>query len=143
MQPTVIIVGPTILDRDILTIDVTGLPHAAIECSELLAPGSGRAAVEESDNRHRLLRARRERPRRNRASNHFDEGAPSRAARSGAQEHANPIQSAAVAPSSCGVLLVIRGRWGCEEHAEICYRSDACGIHLKNIGCIGGVSCML
>src|SRR5215470_14227593 len=34
MQPTVIIVGPTILDRDILTIDVTGLPHAAIECSE-------------------------------------------------------------------------------------------------------------
>src|SRR5262245_56346681 len=73
MQPTVIIVGPTILDRDILTIDVTGLPHAAIECSELLAPGSGRAAVEESDNRHRLLlRPRRERPCR-RAAEERDE----------------------------------------------------------------------
>src|SRR5215467_7820982 len=75
MQPTVIIVGPTILDRDILTIDVTGLPHAAIECSELLAPGSGRAAVEESDNRHRLLRTRRERPCR-RAAEQSDERAP-------------------------------------------------------------------
>src|SRR5262245_11785010 len=87
MQPTVIIVGPTILDRDILTIDVTGLPHAAIECSELLAPGSGRAAVEESDNRHRLLRARRERPCRRRAAEQGDElaafyahGLPARAA---------------------------------------------------------------
>src|SRR5215470_7672814 len=76
MQPTVIIVGPTILDRDILTIDVTGLPHAAIECSELLAPGSGRAAVEESDNRHRLLRARRERPSRRGAAQQRDELAP-------------------------------------------------------------------
>src|SRR5215468_10684225 len=75
MQPTVIIVGPTILDRDILTIDVTGLPHAAIECSELLAPGSGRAAVEESDNRHRLLRTRRERPC-SRAAEQSDERAP-------------------------------------------------------------------
>src|SRR5215467_13457627 len=75
MQPTVIIVGPTILDRDILTIDVTGLPHAAIECSELLAPGSGRAAVEESDNRHRLLRTRRERQHR-RACEQRDELAP-------------------------------------------------------------------
>jgi hypothetical protein len=27
-----------------------------------------------------------------------------------------------------------RGRWGCEEHAEICYRSRACGVHVKNIG---------
>src|SRR5262245_21346714 len=76
MQPTVIIVGPTILDRDILTIDVTGLPHAAIECSELLAPGSGRAAVEESDNRHRLLRTRRERPSGRRAAEQRDERAP-------------------------------------------------------------------
>src|SRR5262249_22602408 len=74
MQPTVIIVGPTILDRDILTIDVTGLPHAAIECSELLAPGSGRAAVKESDNRHRrLLRARRERQCRSRTAEQRDE----------------------------------------------------------------------
>src|SRR6516164_497193 len=41
----------------------------------------------------------------------FDEVAPSHAARSGAW-----------------------GRWGCEEHAEICYRSRACGVHVKNIG---------
>src|SRR5262249_24919547 len=74
-----------------------------------------------------LLSTRRERPRRNRASNHFDEVAPSHAARSGAQDHANPIQSAAVGPSPSGVLLAIRGRWGCEEHAEICYHSRACG----------------
>ena len=24
---------------------------------------------------------------------------------------------------------------GCEEHVEICYRSRACGVHVKNIGC--------
>jgi hypothetical protein len=23
---------------------------------------------------------------------------------------------------------------GCEEHVEICYRSRACGVHVKNIG---------
>jgi hypothetical protein len=54
-----------------------------------------------------MLPARRERPRGCRASNHFDEVAPSHTAPSGAQDHANPIQSAAVAPSQCGVLLVI------------------------------------
>src|SRR5262249_30185131 len=27
-----------------------------------------------------------------------------------------------------------RGRYGCVEHAEICYRSRACGVHVKNIG---------
>src|SRR5262249_32752630 len=38
-----------------------------------------------------LLRAGRERPRRNRASKHFDEVAPSHAAPSGAHDHANSI----------------------------------------------------
>src|SRR5262245_17904424 len=91
MQPTVIIVGPTILDRDILTIDVTGLPHAAIECSELLAPGSGRAAVEESDNRHRLLRARRERPSYRRAAEKCDEFPPPHGAYPKAKDHGRSI----------------------------------------------------
>src|SRR5262249_24306630 len=27
-----------------------------------------------------------------------------------------------------------RGRYGCVQHAEICYRSRACGVHVKNIG---------
>ena len=27
-----------------------------------------------------------------------------------------------------------RGRWGGEEHAEICYRSRTCGVHVNNIG---------
>src|SRR5262249_15868070 len=92
----------------------------------------------------RLPRARRERPRRNRSP------APPR--RSRAQQPATPIPSSAVGPSPCGVLLVIRfwdrvgsvsalflgrdrRRWCCEEHAEICYRSRACGVHVKNIGC--------
>jgi hypothetical protein len=63
--------------------------------------GIGEWAIASADygHRRRLLRAGRERPRRNRASNHFDEVAPSHAARSGAQDHVNPIQSAAAAPS--------------------------------------------
>src|SRR5215468_3889123 len=103
MQPTVIIVGPTILDRDILTIDVTGLPHAAIECSELLAPGSGRAAVEESDNRHRLLRTRRERPCR-RAAEQRDERAPPHSISSSARPDSG---SGTVMPSVLAVLRLM------------------------------------
>src|SRR5262249_43369999 len=103
MQPTVIIVGPTILDRDILTIDVTGLPHAAIECSELLAPGSGRAAVEESDNRHRLLRTRRERPCR-RAAEQRDEVATPHSITSSARPDSG---SGMVMPSVLAVLRLM------------------------------------
>src|SRR5262249_57481852 len=50
-QPVVIIIRPTILHRDVLAVDVTGFLQAAIECSKLLAPGSGRATVKESNDR--------------------------------------------------------------------------------------------
>jgi hypothetical protein len=32
------------------------------------------------------------------------------------------------------LFLGDRGRWGCEKHAEICYRSRTRGVHVKNIG---------
>src|SRR5262249_12684927 len=71
---------------------------------------SGRTATEQSDHRNRtLLRTSSQRPRRNRASNHFDEVAPSHAAPSGAHDQANHIQNAAVAPSRTGGLARYNG----------------------------------
>jgi hypothetical protein len=51
----------------------------------------------------------RERPCRNRARDHLDEVAPSHAARSGAHDHANHIQSSAVTPSRTGGLTRYNG----------------------------------
>src|SRR5205823_3883408 len=57
------IVRPTIVDCDVVAVDIAGLPQAAVECSELLAPRSGRTAIEEADHRPaRRLRARGQRP---------------------------------------------------------------------------------
>src|SRR5262249_62117001 len=49
--------------------DFQAIPHSSVN----VAPGLGRAALEEPHHRHRLLRARRERPRGSRAAAQRDE----------------------------------------------------------------------
>src|SRR5262249_48722280 len=65
-----------ILDHHILAFDVTGFGKTATECVHEVCGRSGRLCAEIPHHRHcRLLRARRERPRR-RASEQRDEVAP-------------------------------------------------------------------
>src|SRR5262249_12386106 len=94
--------GPAIVDSDVLPVSPTETLERGQECCD-----AGLHFRIICGNHHQdanapqplaVLRPRGERPRRNRASNHLDEVAPSHAARSGAHDQANPIQSAAVAP---------------------------------------------
>ena len=68
-QSIVLALRPAIFDRHVPALDIAGFAQALAERGE---PGSvcfGRRAVQEPDHRHRrLLRARRERPRRRRAA---------------------------------------------------------------------------
>src|SRR5262245_17050039 len=76
-QSVSLVLRPAILDRHILTLDVAGFTKALAECGQIACTIGRPRGAEEPDHRHRaLLRARRERPRRNRGSNHFDEVAP-------------------------------------------------------------------
>jgi hypothetical protein len=64
-QATEFAVQPVVLDRHVLTLDVAGFAEAFIERSGIAHGGLGRPGADEADDRHRrLLRARRERPRR-------------------------------------------------------------------------------
>ena len=76
-QPVVLTVRPAVLDRNIPSINKTGLVETLTKrcCDEHLRVS--RAAVEKSDNRQvTLLRARRERPRNRRAAQQRHELAP-------------------------------------------------------------------
>jgi hypothetical protein len=69
-----VILGPTIFDRNVLAVDKAGLPEALTERDaenrELIRP----CVVEEPNHRHRrLLRPRRERPRRCRTADKQDD----------------------------------------------------------------------
>src|SRR5262249_54343379 len=56
---------PAVIDRRILTFDVTAFLEALVEYFNRIGGLGGRPAAQEPDHRHgRLLRARRERPRR-------------------------------------------------------------------------------
>jgi hypothetical protein len=68
---------PTVFDDDILTLNVASFIQAPMERGDELCEGTGRLAVEPPNHRHRLLRARRERPRGRRAVEQRDELAPS------------------------------------------------------------------
>jgi hypothetical protein len=62
-QPIDLVVGPAVFDRDVLAFDQARVFQALAECTQ--AVSFGRRGVEKSDHRHRrLLRMRRERPRR-------------------------------------------------------------------------------
>src|SRR5262249_53216914 len=72
-QYVVLILRPAILDRHVLTFDVPGFANALPECRHKTRSVGRRRDAEEPDPRHcRLLRVRRERPRR-RAANQRDE----------------------------------------------------------------------
>src|SRR5262249_57823629 len=68
---------PAILERDVFALNESNVMEALLKgMNDVCEAGSLRAS-EKSDPRHRqLLPPRRERPRRNRASNHLDEVAP-------------------------------------------------------------------
>src|SRR5262249_5563661 len=98
-EPLELILRPAEFESDVMAVDEPRSLQAVAECRYSVNCVGSSCCLKESDHRHRrLLRARRQRPRRNRPSNHLDEAAPSHAARSGAHDQANPIQSAAVAP---------------------------------------------
>src|SRR5262249_3728023 len=64
---------PAIVDRHVLALDVTGVSEALPERGHELGPFSSEGGIDEADHRHRrLLRARRQRPRR-RAAKQGDE----------------------------------------------------------------------
>ena len=73
-QAIVLALQPVVLDRHVLALDVAGFVEAFTERSGKARGGLGRPAADEADHRHRrLLRARRERPRRRRAAEQRDE----------------------------------------------------------------------
>ena len=72
-QSVVLTFRPTVFDRHILPFDITRFFQTLAERRDLLAERSSRCGIKEADHRHRrLLRARRERPRR-RAAEQGDE----------------------------------------------------------------------
>jgi hypothetical protein len=68
---------PNIFDADVAVLDIASFVQSLAERGNLVAQHSRRPAAEKPDHRHRrLLRARRERPRRRRATEQRDELAP-------------------------------------------------------------------
>jgi len=67
-QPVILIVRPTILDRDVLALGEASLLKAPPECDHEGRERSGRSAMKDSNQRVHLLCTRRERPRRRRAA---------------------------------------------------------------------------
>ena len=65
-QPIYLALGPAVVDRHVLALDIAGVFEALAECPQTVRVRVvKRCGVEEPDDRHhRLLRARRERPRR-------------------------------------------------------------------------------
>src|SRR5262249_11341942 len=69
--------GPAVFNSEAHAFDITSLSEALAKSAQTIALSVGRVGVEEPDHRHpRLLRARRERPRRRSAKN-GDEFSPS------------------------------------------------------------------
>src|SRR5262249_43635668 len=70
---------PAILDRDVATVDPAEFAQSLHKCGGPFASGRTRAPAQETDGRHfaRLLRPRRDRPRRHRSAEQRDELAAS------------------------------------------------------------------
>src|SRR5215813_6039557 len=76
-QLVIVSVGPPIFDRHIPALVITGSTEAATECLHKVCCCAGRGGVHVANDGHsRLLRPRRERPRRRRAAKEGDELAP-------------------------------------------------------------------
>jgi hypothetical protein len=67
---------PTVLDHEILTLDIAGLCQASPKGHQPEILGVTRLGAEPSDHRHRLLRPSRQRPRGRRAAKQSDELTP-------------------------------------------------------------------
>src|SRR4029453_5501999 len=101
-QSVDLVLRPAILDPPIPALDVAGLTKALAECGQIVRTIDRRRAAEESYHRHlRLLRARRDRPRR-RAAHEFDELAPLHSITSSA------VASGVFGTSRPSVLAVLR-----------------------------------
>ena len=73
-QPVRLILRIAVFDRNVLARHISGFAQAAAKAFHQVRALAGRKAVQEPDHRHRrLLRARRERPRRPRAAEQRDE----------------------------------------------------------------------
>jgi hypothetical protein len=70
-------VRPPILNREVLTFNEVHFGQALAKCISQKIEFTRRRAIEESDDRLRLLRSRRKRPRGPRAAEQGDELAPS------------------------------------------------------------------
>src|SRR5262249_2405760 len=76
-QSIVIILRRAVFDRYILAVDITRVLEALTESAQTIHARVERIGVEESDHRHgRLLRTRRERPRRSRTAEQRNELTP-------------------------------------------------------------------
>src|SRR4029077_18520951 len=74
LQLIVFAFGPAIFDGHVPPLDIAGFVQATFECHHEWRERFGRSTVEETYHRHRrLLRPRRERPRRRRATEQRDE----------------------------------------------------------------------
>src|SRR5262249_40633923 len=62
-----------ILNHRVAALDVAGFAEPSTERSHPVRGGASRRGIDEANHRHRLLRARRERPRRRRAAEQRDE----------------------------------------------------------------------
>src|SRR5262249_11492866 len=90
-KPLVMVIRPAVVDRDVLILDESPLLEPFAKGSNAILVASGRRDTYPSDHRHRrLLRTRRNRPRR-RAAEQRQERAPS-----------HSITSSARASSVCG-----------------------------------------
>src|SRR5262249_42086696 len=103
-HPVQLTVGPAILDGDVAAVDEAGFTQASTERDHAVRIFRSRYAVEDSDHRHRrLLRARRERPRR-RAAEERDELAPPHSITSSARKRND---SGIFRPNAFAVLTLI------------------------------------
>jgi hypothetical protein len=72
-QLIVLVICPAVFDRDVLALDIASLFQTPTERGQEMWVRAGDPGVEESDHRHRrLLRARRERPRRCAAEQRYE-----------------------------------------------------------------------
>jgi hypothetical protein len=74
-QSILLILGP-VFDRDAVAFDVPFFRKAVAECNYARPQLRWRSTVEESDHGHRLLRARRERPRSRAAEQRYELAPP-------------------------------------------------------------------
>ena len=73
---SVLSLRPAVFDLYGLADHESSFPEALVESGHDIFPFDGRSPVQKSDHWHRLLRARRERPRHSRAAKQRDELAP-------------------------------------------------------------------